>query len=246
MSRQRPSESSISGVGQGSVNSDTCQSWMTFFAANIHEAEAELTELDRAIGDADHGINMRRGVDAVVERLKSLALPGLSGYLRTISITLTSSVGGASGPLYGAFFLQCSQATQNKEELNVGELAAMVEAGYRGVVQLGKANEGDKTMVDTLAAAIRSLQRSRLARASMAQTLEACRQDTAKAAKATVPMIARKGRASYLGERSAGFQDPGATSTALLFDALARAIRPASPSSSLRSSSKPQPRAVLL
>jgi phosphoenolpyruvate---glycerone phosphotransferase subunit DhaL len=198
--------------------------WMVIFAANIREAEPLLTDLDAAIGDGDHGVNMRRGMNAVVEKLDALALADLSGQLRVISMTLMSSVGGASGPLYGAFFLQSSHATLHKQELGLSDLAAAVEAGCRGVVQLGKASVGDKTMVDTLAAAVRSLRASCTHYEALPDALKACRKAAQLAATGTIPMIAKKGRASYIGERSAGTQDPGATSASLLFDSLAQVV----------------------
>jgi dihydroxyacetone kinase-like protein len=208
---------------------ETLRQWMTIFAASIRESEELLTELDSAIGDGDHGVNMRRGMDAVAEKLDSLALADLSGQLRIISTTLMSSVGGASGPLYGAFFLQSSHATLHKGELGMADLTSAMEAGYRGVVQLGKAAVGDKTMVDTLAAAVSSLRSSCTHHEALPDALKACRKAARLAAEGTIPMVARKGRASYIGERSAGTQDPGATSASLLFDALSQAVSSLSP-----------------
>lgn len=206
------------------IAGETLRQWMAIFAVNIRDAELQLTELDSAIGDGDHGVNMRRGMNAVSEKLEGLALTDLSGQLRVISTALMSSVGGASGPLYGAFFLQSSHATLHKSELGLAELTSAMEAGYRGVVQLGKASVGDKTMVDTLAAAIHSLRTSCTHYEALPEALRTCRQAAHLAAKNTAPMVARKGRASYLGERSAGTQDPGATSASLLFDSLAQAV----------------------
>jgi dihydroxyacetone kinase-like protein len=206
------------------ISGDTLRQWMVIFAASIHESNQVLTDLDAAIGDGDHGVNMCRGMDAVLEKLDALALADLSGQLRVISTTLMSSIGGASGPLYGAFFLQSSHATLHKTDLGVADLAAAIEAGHRGVVQLGKAAVGDKTMVDTLDAAARSLRASGTHHEALPQAIKGCGMAARLAAEGTIPMVARKGRASYLGERSAGTQDPGATSAALLFDALAQAI----------------------
>jgi dihydroxyacetone kinase-like protein len=208
------------------VTGGTIRQWMALFAASIREAEPQLTELDAAIGDGDHGINMCRGMNAVEEKLGQLSLSDPSGLLRAISTTLLSSVGGASGPLYGAFFLQCSHATVHQAGLGLSELTSATEAGYRGVVQLGKAAVGDKTMVDALAAAVSSLRASCNHHDALPPALKACRLAALEAAEGTLPMVARKGRASYLGERSAGTEDPGATSAALLFDALARAVTP--------------------
>jgi dihydroxyacetone kinase-like protein len=203
---------------------ETLRQWMAIFAENIRDAEPLLTDLDSAIGDGDHGVNMRRGMNAVAEKLDALALADLSGQLRVISMTLMSSVGGASGPLYGAFFLQSSHATQHKTELGLADLTSAMEAGYRGVVQLGKAAVGDKTMVDTLAAAVRSLRASCTHYEALPEALKACRKAAQLAAEGTISMVAKKGRASYIGERSAGTQDPGATSASLLFDSLAEAV----------------------
>ena len=210
------------------VKGGNLRQWMALFAGSIRQAEAQLTELDAAIGDADHGINMRRGMDAVEEKLGQLSLTDLSGQTRVISTTLLSSVGGASGPLYGAFFLQFSHSTVHQTELGLAELTSAIEAGYKGVVQLGKAAVGDKTMVDTLAAVVQSLRASCNHHEALPQALEACAKAGRAAAEGTIPMVARKGRASYLGERSAGVQDPGATSAALLFDSLALAVTPIS------------------
>ena len=208
---------------------------MTLFAASIKEAEPLLTELDAAIGDADHGVNMRRGMNAVAAKLDTLELADLSGQLRVISTTLMSSVGGASGPLYGAFFLQSSHATPHRTDLGLTDLTSAMEAGYRGVVQLGKAAVGDKTMVDTLAAVIGSLRSSCNRHEPLPDAVKACQKAARLAAEGTIPMVARKGRASYIGERSAGTQDPGATSAALLFETLAQAVSSTSAAAPLNS-----------
>ena len=204
---------------------DTLRRWMELFTKSIHKSEKLLTDLDAAIGDGDHGVNMSRGMNAVSQKLDTLALADLPGQMRVIATTLMSSVGGASGPLYGAFFLQCSHASLHKTELGLADLTSSMEAGYRGVVQLGKAAVGDKTMVDTLAAAVRSLRASCMHHEALPEAIKACARAGRLAAEDTIPMIARKGRASYLVERSAGTQDPGATSAALLFEALAKAVR---------------------
>jgi dihydroxyacetone kinase-like protein len=217
---------------------------MALYAESIRESEQMLTELDAAIGDADHGANMRRGINAVAEKLDALAQVDLSGQLRLISTTLMSSVGGAAGPLYGAFFLRFSHATLHKAELGLSDLTLALEAAVRGVVQLGKAAVGDKTMVDTLTAAILSLRASCAHYEPLPDALRACRQAARLAAMETVPMVARKGRASYIGERSAGTEDPGAASAALLFETLCQSVSvPALP----RSVSEPrmQPSIVL-
>jgi dihydroxyacetone kinase-like protein len=211
------------------MSGETLRQWMKLFAARIDDAKDVLTELDAAIGDGDHGVNMNRGMSAVMDRLNALSFGDLSGQMRVVSTTLMSSVGGASGPLYGAFFLQSSHAIQHKTEIGLADLTSAVEAGGRGVVQLGKAAVGDKTMVDTLAAAAASSRASCNHFESFTQAVTACRKAARVAAEGTTPMVARKGRASYLGERSAGTQDPGATSVSLLFDSLAEAITTLSP-----------------
>ena len=224
MNQVNKSSRRMSPVFQVRFTSQTLRQWMTLFAEQIRVAEPQLTDLDAAIGDADHGVNMRRGMEAVGQKLDMLALADLSGQMRIISMTLMSSVGGASGPLYGAFFLQASHVAQHKPELGLSDLTAALDAGYRGVVQLGKAAVGDKTMVDTLAAAVISLRASCVHHEALPDALKACRKAARLAAEGTIPMVARKGRASYLGERSAGTQDPGATSAAILIETLATSV----------------------
>jgi dihydroxyacetone kinase-like protein len=224
MNEVNKSSRRMSPVFQVKFNGETLRRWMALYAESIRESEQMLTDLDAAIGDADHGANMCRGMNAVAEKLDALALADLSGQLRLIATTLMSSVGGASGPLYGAFFLQSSHAALHKPELGLSDLTSALEAGVRGVVQLGKAAVGDKTMVDTLAAAIRSLRASCTHYEALPDALKACRNAARLAAEGTIPMIARKGRASYIGERSAGTQDPGATSAAMLFETLSQSV----------------------
>jgi dihydroxyacetone kinase-like protein len=207
----------------------TVREWMVGFAANIRQAEEELTELDRAIGDGDHGVNMRRGMETVVRMLEPLTPADLAGQLRAISAALTSSVGGASGPLYGAFFLHSSHLALHKLEFTLSDLCLAIEAGHHGVMHLGKAVVGDKTMVDALAATVYSLRNSAARHESIPEALQSCASATRNAAMGTIPMVARKGRASYLGERSAGFQDPGARSVTLMIKSLAQVLPPISP-----------------
>jgi dihydroxyacetone kinase-like protein len=225
----------MSPGSQVKFTGETLRRWMALYTESIRESEQLLTDLDAAIGDGDHGANMRRGTTAVAQKLDSLVLADLSGQMRVISTALMSSVGGAAGPLYGAFFLQFSHAAVHKPELGLSELTVALEAGLRGVVQLGKAAVGDKTMVDTLTAALGSLHASSTRFESMPDALKTARQVARQAAEGTIPMVARKGRASYIGERSAGTQDPGATSAALLFESLSQSI--------LLTSFKPRPAA---
>jgi dihydroxyacetone kinase-like protein len=222
------------------ITPETVRRWVDLYAQDIRDAERRLTQLDAFLGDGDHGANMQCGMDAVVAKFDEMAPAQLAGQFRTISTVLTSSVDGAAGALYGTFFLQAAQATAQKAELDLADLVAVVDAGCRGVVNLGQAAVGDKTMVDTLAAAVSSLQISLARHESLPMAVRNCREATFHAAIATTPMVARKGRAGYLGERSAGFQDPGATSAALIFDALAQAVA-TSPAPRLTSSASPQP-----
>jgi dihydroxyacetone kinase-like protein len=215
------------------ITPDIVRRWFDLYAESIAQAERRLTQLDACIGDGDHGANMRRGMSAVTAAFEEMSPAQLSGQFRAISTVLIRSVGGAAGPLYGTFFLQAAQTTAYKPGLSLTDLAAVVDAGCRGVVHLGKAAPGDKTMVDTLAAAVASLQTSVARHESLPLAVRNCRAATHHAAIATTPMVARKGRASYLGERSAGTQDPGATSAALLFETLSQSV--------LLNSFKPRP-----
>jgi dihydroxyacetone kinase-like protein len=214
------------------VGRATVREWMVEFAASIRQAEDELTELDRAIGDGDHGVNMVRGTKSVLGVIHELQAADLSGQFRAISRAFLSSVGGASGPLYGAFFLQGSHCVVQKQEISLAELTAVFDAGFSGITQLGKATVGDKTMVDTLSAAVQSLRASCARYDALPHAVALSAEAARQAAAETAPLIARKGRASYLGERSAGVQDPGATSAALLVSSLSRVVRPVSPSPS--------------
>lgn len=222
------------------ITPETVRRWVDLYAAAIRQSERCLTQLDAYIGDGDHGANMRRGMDAAMAKLDEMEPGQIAGQFRTISTVLITSVGGAAGPLYGTFFLQAAQATAHKNDLTLADLAAVVDAGCRGVVNLGKAAVGDKTMVDTLTAAVASLQTSLTRHEPLPLAVRNCREASFHAAVATTPMVARKGRASYLGERSAGFQDPGATSAALIFDALMQAVV-TSPAPRVTSSASRQP-----
>ena len=228
MNEVNTSSRRLSAHSQVRLSAAALHEWMSHFAVSLREAETLLTDLDSAIGDGDHGVNICRGMNIVEEKLDSMDLAEVAGQLRVVSTTLTSSVGGASGPLYGAFFLQSSHATLHKADLGLTDLTAALEAGHRGVVQLGKAAVGDKTMVDTLSAAVRSLRASCVHFEALPEALRSCEKAARQAAEGTIPMIARKGRASYLGERSAGHQDPGATSAWLLFSSLAKVVPPLS------------------
>ncbi|MGW6726040.1 dihydroxyacetone kinase subunit DhaL [Nocardia sp. NPDC055029] len=198
--------------------------WLRAFAALIDEHADELTALDAAIGDADHGSNMRRGTAAVVAALDDDPQPTAGAVLKQVGMVLVRSVGGASGPLYGTFFLRGATATGDGE-LDGPTFAAAFRAGLGGVVARGKAELGDKTMVDALAPAADALDEQLAAGADLAVALDAALAAATTGRDATIPLVARKGRASYLGERSAGHQDPGATSVTLLVAAARQALR---------------------
>jgi dihydroxyacetone kinase-like protein len=206
------------------VNAETVQRWFLAAAASLREQRDYLTQLDAAIGDADHGTNMDRGFTAVVEKLDGLDDTPPGKLLMTVGSTLVSTVGGASGPLWGMALRRAGRALGSGEEFDGGQLAAALEAALEGVVELGAAQEGDKTMVDALAPAVRTFREWIENDASVAAALEAARVAAEAGMKATVPLQAQKGRASYLGERSIGHQDPGATSTTLILAALEQSV----------------------
>ncbi|GAA5115876.1 dihydroxyacetone kinase subunit DhaL [Pseudonocardia adelaidensis] len=194
--------------------------WIRAFAAAVAENEQELTRLDSAIGDADHGANMNRGLKAVVAKLDEAAPAGPGALLKQTGMTLVSTVGGASGPLYGTFFLRMATAIGDADTVDQKLFAAALRAGVEGVVARGKAEAGDKTMYDALAPAVDALDAA-LGGEDTTGALRAAADAAAQGRDATTPMQARKGRASYLGERSVGHQDPGATSATLLLQAAA-------------------------
>ena len=188
------------------------------FADRIHAAREELTALDSAIGDADHGINMDRGMTAVRGNLPTLRDGQAGALFKQAGRTLISTVGGASGPLYGTFFLRLGTALGEAEDVAPADVARGLRAGLDGVIGLGKANLDDKTMVDAMTPAVEALEAG--AEADFATALAAAADAAAAGRDRITPLVARKGRASYLGERSAGHQDPGATSATILFEAL--------------------------
>ncbi|MDX3656535.1 dihydroxyacetone kinase subunit DhaL [Streptomyces sp. ID05-26A] len=187
-------------------------------AAVVQDHRDELVRLDQAIGDADHGENMRRGFTAVLSRLDAEPPDTPAKVLKLVATTLISTVGGAAGPLYGTAFLRASSAVGDLAELDGDAVARALQAALDGVVARGKAVVGDKTMVDALTPAVTA---AACAEGTAAAALSAAADAAAEGATSTVPMVARKGRASYLGDRSAGHMDPGARSTALLLRALA-------------------------
>ena len=199
-----------------SVGHDDVVRWVGAFAEAIAENKEYLTALDAAIGDADHGINMNRGMQAVMAKLQAGDPEDIGALLKTVGMTLVSSVGGAGGPLYGTFFLQLGSKATGKDELTDDDWVAMLAAAVEGVQMRGKAEPNDKTMVDALIPARDALAAAVAAGEPFADALQASAAAAEEGMKATIPLVARKGRASYLGERSAGHQDPGATSSWLL------------------------------
>jgi phosphoenolpyruvate---glycerone phosphotransferase subunit DhaL len=192
--------------------------WLKRVASLIDARQAYLCDLDAAIGDGDHGANLARGFNAVIAKLGTPADP--ASVFKSVGMTLIGTVGGASGPLYGSLFIEMGKAAAGSTVLGAADWHRVLQAGLNGVVARGKAAPGEKTMVDALTPAVAAL----AAPAPLAEALAASALAARKGADETVPMVARKGRASYLGERSAGHQDPGATSSAMLLAALAEAV----------------------
>ncbi|MGD2179124.1 MAG: dihydroxyacetone kinase subunit DhaL [Anaerolineae bacterium] len=191
----------------------------------IDENKKHLTKLDAAIGDADHGINMDRGFKSILKKVPSVEDKDAGTILKTAGMALVSSVGGAGGPLYGTAFMQAGMAVAGKYELEAGDVLAALDSALKGVIMRGKANLDDKTMVDAITPAVEAM---REALENGADTLEALDEAAAAAKQGmtdTIPMLAKKGRASYLGERSIGHQDPGATSSYLLIQTMADVAR---------------------
>jgi dihydroxyacetone kinase, phosphoprotein-dependent, L subunit len=199
-----------------SVPYDDVVRWIRTFARTISENKTYLTELDSAIGDADHGINMDRGFQAVLAKIDALPPGDVGSLFKTIGMTLVSTVGGASGPLYGTLFLQLGTATARIAELTREDWAAALASAVQGVQARGKAELQDKTMIDALVPARDAFAGALAEDASFGDALDRSAAAAEAGMKATIPLVARKGRASYLGDRSAGHQDPGATSSYLL------------------------------
>jgi phosphoenolpyruvate---glycerone phosphotransferase subunit DhaL len=211
----------------GDVILDTggARSWLELLAKEVSEHAEELTRLDAAIGDADHGTNMERGFKAVRQRALGQDGADPATIFKQTGMALISSVGGAGGPLYGTFFLRMAQVAADKQQLTIEDLRDMLKAGLEGVVQRGKASPGEKTMVDALGPAMDALDAAIAAGKPGPEALGEAADAADRGARETVPMVARKGRASYLGDRSAGHQDPGATSSALLLRTLAETVQ---------------------
>ena len=208
--------------GRMSVAYDDMVGWIRKFAAEVEANKEQLTQLDAAIGDADHGINMHRGMSAVLGKVDAQAQEqDVGALLKTVGMTLVSTVGGAGGPLYGTLFLQMGTAASGKGELGPDDWVEALDAGIAGVQARGKADPGDKTMIDALVPARDALKSALGGGATFADALRQSAAAAEQGVRDTVPLVAKKGRASYLGERSAGHQDPGATSSQLLLEAAA-------------------------
>ena len=207
------------------MNAQTITRWMEESASAIGESRDYLTQLDAAIGDADHGANMDRGFAAVVSALDGLGDQPPGRVLIAAGRTLISNVGGASGPLWGSALRGAGKQLGDEPEFGPGDLADALDAALAAVVELGAAEEGDKTMVDALAPAVRAYRSGVGEGGEVVQALDTAAVAAEEGMRATTPMLARKGRASYLGERSIGHQDPGATSAAIIVAALDRAVR---------------------
>ena len=205
------------------VTTAVLEDWVRRFAHHVAENRDHLTELDAAIGDADHGSNMDRGMKAAVAALDETRPETAGALFSKVGMTLVSSVGGASGPLFGTLFLRIGSTFGDAETISAPQFAAALRAGLGGVVDRGKAGPDDKTMYDALAPAVDALEVALADGADLVTGLKHARDAAAAGRDATTPMLARKGRASYLGERSVGHQDPGATTIALLLEAATEA-----------------------
>ena len=194
-------------------------------AAKIKNHRDELTQLDSPIGDADHGINLDRGFTAVLGKLPTVADKDIGTILKTTGMTLVSTVGGASGPLYGTAFIRAGMALADRYELTEGEVVAALEAALEGIIARGKANPGDKTMVDAIKPGIDALKEAMAGGDDFVAAVHKAVAATEAGMKATIPMLALKGRASYLGERSIGHQDPGATSSFYMAQVMLETIK---------------------
>lgn len=196
--------------------------WLRGFAALVKENRGYLTELDSAIGDADHGSNLDRGMSAVVSALPGE--PSLGAAMKRVGMTLVSNVGGASGPLFGTFFMKLGGELGDAEAVDGAQLAAGIQAGIDGVSARGKSTAGEKTMLDALIPAVEALTHAEQQDSPLPEALRAAAAAAGEGQAATADMVATKGRASYLGERSRGHLDPGATSVVYLFESLAAAV----------------------
>jgi dihydroxyacetone kinase-like protein len=206
------------------LSAENLAGWVRACAERIHAEAAWLTELDAAIGDADHGSNLDRGFAAAVAKIDAEAYAGPGALLRSVGMTLVSTVGGASGPLYGTFFLRCGTALGEDGAVDAAALGAALRAGVAGVQARGKAEAGDKTMLDAWLPAVDAYDAALAGGGDLRAALRAAAEGAGAGRDATVDLVARKGRASYLGERSRGHPDPGATSTTMILEAAAATL----------------------
>ena len=210
--------------GRMSLGHDDVVRWIRAFAVEVEANKEQLTALDAAIGDGDHGINMERGMSAVLVKVDDAGEEqDIGALLKTVGMTLVSTVGGAGGPLYGTLFLQMGTVLAGRTELGSDDWAAALDAAITGVQARGKAEPADKTMIDALIPGRDAFRAALAEGATFEQALRRSADAAGQGMRDTVPLVARKGRASYLGERSAGHQDPGATSSHLLLEAAADA-----------------------
>ena len=198
------------------VGRDNLLAWIEALQKVYSENKQYLTDLDSAIGDADHGINMNRGFTNAVAELEKKPPEDIPTALKTVAMALIRTVGGAAGPLYGTFFMRASTACAGKESLETADVVALFEAGLEGVLQRGKAELNDKTMVDALTPGLNAMKQALDDGADLSETLQQGVAAAKEGMENTIPLQAKKGRASYLGERSIGHQDPGATSSYLM------------------------------
>jgi len=205
-----------------SISRDDVLAWLQDVAQTLAENRDYLVQLDSPIGDADHGANMDRGFKAIMGKMGEISDKDIGTIFKTAAMTLIATVGGASGPLYGTFFLQAGAKTAGKMEITIEEWAVVLEAALAGIVMRGKAEVNQKTMVDALTPAVQALKHAVAEGKSQAEALELCAEAARQGMLATIPMLALKGRASYLGERSIGHQDPGATSSYLILQSAAK------------------------
>lgn len=206
------------------ITADTVIRFIEGVAARIKQHRDELTTLDSAIGDADHGANLDRGFAAVLAKLPSVADKDIGTILKTTGMTLVSTVGGASGPLYGTAYMRAGMALVDRYEITESDLVAALEAALEGIMARGKAQRGEKTMVDAIGPGIDALKAALAEGAEPRAAIQRGLDATAQAVQATIPMLATKGRASYLGERSIGHQDPGATSALYMAQVLVETL----------------------
>ncbi len=198
------------------VSRNNLLAWIEALQQVYAENKEYLTDLDAAIGDADHGINMNRGFTNAKAELEKITPDDISAILKSVAMSLIKTVGGAAGPLYGTYFLRAGAACAGKIELEAADVVAMFEAGLEGVLHRGKAKLNDKTMVDALTPGLNAMKQALKEKADLKEILQQGAAATEQGMKDTIPLLAKKGRASYLGERSIGHQDPGATSSYLL------------------------------